>query len=159
MSSPQLPIDILIGADIAYDVSLLTPLSLTISSVMSGASESKLLPHDCRSYLVETGNCPLPPTPALRNLILLAAVRWKDIYQWFLESLTTPSDEAGPGFKPLLLERTVELFKKGAPSSVGDRASLISLSADSPSALDLESSFSRADVILHIFTQQHQQID
>jgi hypothetical protein len=54
--SPQLHIDILIGADIAYDVSLLPPLSSTISSVMSAAGASQFFPRGCVSYLVETGN-------------------------------------------------------------------------------------------------------
>jgi hypothetical protein len=86
-------------------------------------------------------------------------VRWRDIYQWFLESLTEQNEEAGPAFQPLTLQETVELFKRGTSSSSpsGGHTSMTSLSAEldhHSATIDLESSFSRADVILHIFTQE-----
>jgi hypothetical protein len=154
LSSPKLSIDFLIGADIAYDVSLLPPLSTTISSLVYSASASTFSDScGCVSYLVETGNLPIirwtSPLP----------VRWRDIYQWFLESLTEQNEEAGPTFQPLTLQETVELFKRGTSSSSpsGGHTSMTSLSAEldhHSATIDLESSFSRADVILHIFTQE-----
>ena len=70
----QLRIDCLIGADIGYDVSLLSPLSTSVYSVMYSS-----LSLCCRAYLVEAGmystsqsSQPLTPdTSAMERYLLL----------------------------------------------------------------------------------------
>lgn len=56
----KLVFDIVFGSDIAFDVSLHTPLATSINSLLSIASK----------------------------VVLVEEVRWKDIYQWFLETLS-----------------------------------------------------------------------
>jgi hypothetical protein len=58
LSTSALPIDLIIGADIAYDVSLLAPLAHSLSSIMHSSP--------CLSYLVETGqDSRHSPTPLM----------------------------------------------------------------------------------------------
>eukprot|EP01038_Epipyxis_sp_PR26KG_P007637 gene7637-10396_t len=59
--------DIIIGTDIGYDLSLHQPISTTISSILNRSS-------------IHNSNC---------YCIIVEEIRWLDIYQWYLESISS----------------------------------------------------------------------
>lgn len=79
-------------------------------------------------------------------------MRWKDIYGWFLESLISPVDELEEGTEPCLaLLEVIELYKGRHQSN---HSSPILLS-NGREEVNLINSFSRADVVLHIFVHNN----
>ena len=177
----NLQIDCVLGADIAYDLSLLQPLTNSIYSLMSSHPNSI-------SYLVETGSISLLFIYSFFIIIFDSfflsfayffdwIVRWKDIYQWFLQSILLQDqdqsqsreqeeEEEGEGneeernkneemivLKPLSLQQTIVLYDK--EKSIGEGFVVIHpLNEDGSVSQERKiNTFSRASVLLHIFQQ------
>jgi predicted nicotinamide N-methyase len=67
--------DVILGADIGYDLSLHEPIKETLTTLLHPSSLS----------------CDIPFTP--RVVLLAEEIRWKDIHNWYVETVLSNSSE------------------------------------------------------------------
>jgi predicted nicotinamide N-methyase len=71
--------DVLIAADVGFDLSLHAPLTQTLTHFLRGN--------------VGTGNQTYGQEGARKDVLLVEEVRWKDIYQWYIQGMTDAFNE------------------------------------------------------------------
>ena len=84
--------DVVLGADVGYDLSLHEPIARTVTSLLSSRSPCDsfgrpISSMSSQSSIVETNQ------PFTRIALLAEEVRWRDIHCWYLESLSRNSTE------------------------------------------------------------------
>ena len=90
--------DVVLGADIGYDLSLHQPIKETLSFLLQGPHKTSQEPSlgfpqlhrttaDLQPMKVPSKGAPEGTTPRVRIALLAEEVRWSDIHKWYLECL------------------------------------------------------------------------
>ena len=89
--SPDL-FDVVLGADVGYDLSLHEPIARTVTSLLSSHLPCKSSDPPFNSVLSHSSTI-ATKQPVTRTALLAEEVRWRDIHCWYLESLSKNSRE------------------------------------------------------------------
>jgi predicted nicotinamide N-methyase len=101
--------DVILGADIGYDLSLHEPIKKTITTLLQQ-------PYPLR------GDIPCTP----RVVLLAEEIRWGDIYVWYIETLLSDNSEMNAVHDTQILNSTETQRVPSITSSIDDNESLLS---------------------------------